>query len=99
MHLISMVWWHLLVIGVVLRTATPEVTDATTLQQLGLLLGLPVDREESSLENEQVPQFVEDVYNCWNTNSKDRDCLPGYHGNDVNFLRTSLGIGWYNNLL
>lgn len=73
----------------ILSTATPEALDSDALQQMGLLLGLPMGRKDASL-HENIPKFVMDIHDCWNSNQSD-DCLPGYPGTDVNQLRASLG--------
>lgn len=86
---LQLVWVSWLLMATLLEAAPVE---NTYLQQLGLLLGLPVDVEEASLERGEPPKFVKDIYNCLNSNQTD-SCLPGYHGNDVNQLRTSLGTG------
>jgi hypothetical protein len=57
---------------------------------MGSLLGLPVGRGDASVEDEEVPEFVKSIHDCWNSDNTD-DCLPGYNGSDVNQLRASLG--------
>lgn len=82
-----------LFIGLLWRPAAAVPLD-NTLQQLGLLLGLPVDSQRGSSGQQDAPAFVKDMYKCWSSNQAD-NCLPGYHGSDVNLLRTSLGTGIY----
>ncbi len=82
----------LLVLGIICLQRA--VLGKTALQQLGMLLGLPMDRDYGSLKHRETPQFFKDVYNCWSSANQSHDsCLPGYYGKDVNLLRTSLGVG------
>lgn len=73
----------------ILSTAAPQALDSDALQQMGSLLGLPLGRKDAPL-HEDIPKFVMDIHDCWNSNQSE-DCLPGYHGTDVNQLRASLG--------
>lgn len=73
----------------ILSTAAPQALDKDALQQMGLFLGLPLGRKDASPQQD-IPMFVKDIYDCWNSNQTD-DCLPGYDGTDVNQLRVSLG--------
>ncbi len=76
-------------------TVAPQAAeDSDALQQLGMLLGLPMDRPAPVVQPQDTPDFVRDLYHCLSSNgAKSTDCVPGYHGSDVNQLRTSLGMG------
>ena len=76
-----------------LATAATEM-DKVALQELGSVLGLPVNNDALAMKREDFPLFLNNVYNCW-TSNPDGDCLPGYHGKDVNLLRTFLGSGTF----
>lgn len=88
-------WWSILASVLVLlcmfSTATPQTLDSNALRQISSLLGLPVGKGDSSTREEDLPDFVKDIHECWNSNNSN-DCLPGYHGTDVNQLRASLGV-------
>ena len=85
---------YFIILALTWRTVTSLEEEDTAQQQLGLLLGLPMDRPQPQVQPEATPEFVSEVYNCLNSNgAKSNECIPGYHGSDVNQLRTSLGIG------
>ena len=80
-----------LVLLCMLQTAAPQTLENDVLQEMGSLLGLPLGKGDASTGEEDIPDFVRDIHNCWDSNNTN-DCLPGYHGTDVNQLRASLGI-------
>lgn len=71
------------------QTAAEELSP---LQRLGLLLGLSADTQEAPIQEQDVPTFVKNLYECWSDETA-TDCLPGYQGSEVNLIRTSLGTG------
>lgn len=76
-----------------LPTAAPQpLLDSNALQQLGSLLGFPVGDEGASLGHDQVPKFVKSIHNCFSSTNQSSSCIPGYSGDDVNQLKTSLGV-------
>lgn len=89
-HLTVAILRYSLFVGLLLRPAAPQPLDKASLQ--GLLLGLPTDGQQGSSGQQEAPAFVKDTYKCWSS-SQAGNCLPGYHGSDVNLLRTSLGTG------
>lgn len=85
---------YFIVLALAWRRVAPQAVEGTALQQLGLLMNLPMDRPQLPMQLEDTPDFVRDVYNCLNMNgTKSINCVPGYHGSDVNKFRTSLGVG------
>lgn len=72
-------------------------------ENLGLLLGLPLDLDMPRGNYSAAPDFLMNVYNCWSAlgSSKNRaDCLPPVHDptvkdqlEDVNVVRSIKGTG------
>ena len=69
-----------------LSVAAPNSIAENYLPQFGL----PFKRDAAFKEDS--PEFMKNVYNCWNFNSTD-NCLPFYQGKDVNQVQTNLGTG------
>lgn len=92
----SWLLWQIFLVALIWQSATPQTLDSTMVHQLGLLLGLPVDREQGSLPHVQqdVPKFVKDIHECLSSNQT-TNCIPGYSGDDLNVVRTFLGIGMF----
>lgn len=88
------IFWRIIAALLLMSAASPQDIDEVALQQLGLLLGLPVNKNAVFMRQEDFPSFMNNVYSCWKSNPAD-DCLPGYHGKDVNLLRTFLGSGTF----
>lgn len=92
LRIVSLQYLCILLITMSLSTAAPPAIDPpTALRQLGLLLGLPVDTDEAELERGEAPKFIKEVYDCWKRNEK--NCVPGFHEDDVDLLKASLGMG------
>ena len=70
-------------------------------ENLGMLLGLPLDMEVPRTNASTVPQFLMDVYNCWTNLGPNPDrasCLPvsdraAKNLEDVNVVRGIKGTG------
>lgn len=101
MNRLAFAHWQCVVVLLVCVAWRPAVamrldssSEHEALRQLGLLLGLPVDQQQEPEPPTQqaVPDFVQGLYECLSSNLPS-NCLPGYHADDVNLLRTSLGKG------
>ena len=73
-------------------------------ENLGMLLGLPLDVDLPNTNSSAAPDFLVDVYNCWTAlkGSKNRaSCLPVHDAEDkdsledVNVVRSIQGAGMY----
>lgn len=92
MHFQLSTLWRFILALLLLGSAAPRAIDRSSLQKLGLLLGMPLNRNPAVTKQEDLPTFMNSIYSCWKADPAD-DCLPGYHGKDVNLLRTFLGTG------
>lgn len=95
----------LLVAG--LNSAELSRQSSRLAENLGMLLGLPLDVEVPRTNASAVPKFLMDVYNCWTNLGANPDrasCLPvsdrtAKNLDDVNVVRGLKGTGTYSMLL
>ena len=93
----------LVLIAAGLNSAELSRQGSRLAENLGMLLGLPLDEDVPRTNASAVPSFLMDVYNCWTELGSDDNrasCLPvgdrtAKHLNDVNVVRGIKGTGAY----
>jgi len=84
----------LVVVAVVLPSLTivRSVAVPALRDQVGSFLELEADPLAPKMRKEDFPKFILDAYNCLESGAFE-SCLPVYHSEEVNLLRTFLGTG------
>ena len=80
---------------------TKAATRSALTDQLGRMLGLPLDVDIGPRAAYDVPEYMERVYNCWTANGgRSDDCMAaeGEEMSDVDTVRSFVGKSesqWY----
>ena len=76
-------------IPAVVGNTDAETERALELSALAEILGVPMD-EDVGPKRERLPEYLETVYECWNTGA---DCGLPEGASDANVVRSFLGYG------